>query len=213
MARNNFVLPFFKWMFRSDERRQLEKAVSEKINHISRTSKETLHLLEKKIRTYTDLLKTNRLKDENIARKLDYGLIRYLAVILGLPLFIVGYIANLIPYVVPRLICNTQIKDLRFYSSVYIGIGTILYLIYFPVTLILMGVFAGWTGFFLGLLIPLLGYLVLFYQEVFKERYHTLRFSITKLKNRALIKELHSLREDIFKDLENIQILIPSNQT
>ncbi len=213
MARNNFVLPFFKWMFRSDERRLLEKAVSEKINHISRTSKETLHLLEKKIRTYTDLLKTNRLKDENIARKLDYGLIRYLAVILGLPLFIVGYIANLIPYVVPRLICNTQIKDLRFYSSVYIGIGTILYLIYFPVTLILMGVFAGWTGFFLGLLIPLLGYLVLFYQEVFKERYHTLRFSITKLKNRALIKELHSLREDIFKDLENIKILIPSDQT
>ena len=206
MGRNNLVLPFFKWMFDSDERRQLEKTISEKINYLSNTSKENLDLMSGKIKTYTDLLKINHLKDENIARKLDRGSIRYLAVILGFPLFLAGYIANLLPYLIPPIICNSLIKDPRFYSSVYIGIGTILYLIYFPVVLILLGIFIGWPGFLLGLLVPVLGYLVLFYQEVFAERFSTLRFWLKKIKNPALISEIVSLRKEIFGDLEMIKI-------
>jgi hypothetical protein len=210
MGRNNFVLPFFKWMFDSDERRQLEKTISEKINYLSGTSKESLDLLESKIRTYTDLLKKNRLNDQNIARKLDFGFIRYLSVILGLPLFIAGYIANLIPYVVPGMICNSQIKDPRFYSSVYIGIATILYLIYFPIVLILMGIFGGWPGFFLGLLVPLTGYLVLYYKEVVAERFNTFHYWLRKIRNPSLIAELVSLRKEIFDNLDKIRPEYPS---
>jgi len=206
MGRNSFVLPFFRWMFDSDERRQLEKRISEKINYLSKTSKEALDSLKAKVKAYTDRLEKNQLKDENIARKLDWGFIRYLSVIFGLPIFIVGYIANLIPYIVPRIICNTQIKDPRFYSSVYIGIGTVLYLIYFPVVLIFLRIFAGWTGLLLGLLVPLMGYLVLFYQEVVAERYHTFRFWLKKIKNPSIISELVTLRKDIINDLEMIVI-------
>lgn len=206
MGRNSFVLPFFRWMFDSDERRQLEKRISEKINYLSKTSKEALDSLKAKVKAYTDRLEKNQLKDENIARKLDWGFIRYLSVIFGLPIFIVGYIANLIPYIVPRIICNTQIKDPRFYSSVYIGIGTVLYLIYFPVVLIFLGIFAGWTGLLLGLLVPLMGYLVLFYQEVVAERYQTFRFWLKKIKNPSIISELVTLRKDIINDLEMIVI-------
>jgi len=206
MGRNSFVLPFFRWMFDSDERRQLEKRISEKINYLSKTSKEALDSLKAKVKAYTGRLEKNQLKDENIARKLDWGFIRYLSVILGLPIFIAGYIANLIPYIVPRIICNTQIKDPRFYSSVYIGIGTVLYLIYFPVVLIFLGIFAGWTGLLLGLLVPLMGYLVLFYQEVVAERYQTFRFWLKKIKNPSIISELVTLRKDIINDLEMIVI-------
>jgi 1-acyl-sn-glycerol-3-phosphate acyltransferase len=206
MGRNSFVLPFFRWMFDSDERRQLEKRISEKINYLSKTSKEALDSLKAKVKAYTDRLEKNQLKDENIARKLDWGFIRYLSVIFGLPIFIVGYIANLIPYIVPRIICNTQIKDPRFYSSVYIGIGTVLYLIYFPVVLIFLRIFTGWTGLLLGLLVPLMGYLVLFYQEVVAERYHTFRFWLKKIKNPSIISELVTLRKDIINDLEMIVI-------
>lgn len=211
MSRNSFVLPFFRWMFDSDERRQLEKTISEKINYISRTSKETLASLEGKIKTYDNLLKKHHLRDENFARKLDLGIIRYLALILGFPFFIAGYIANLIPYIVPRVICNSMIKDPRFYSSVYIGIGTVLYLIYFPVVLILAGILAGWPGFLLGFLVPLLGYLVLFYQEVAVERFRTLRFNIRKLLSPSLITELRTLRKEIISDLEKIRPDKPSD--
>jgi 1-acyl-sn-glycerol-3-phosphate acyltransferase len=206
MGRNNFVLPFFRWIFDSDERRLLEKGISDKINYLSKSSKEAMDLLIGKVKTYTDLLNKNHLKDENVARKLDWGLVRYLFVILGLPFFIAGYIVNLIPYLVPRIICNTQIKDLRFYSSVYIGVGTVLYLIYFPVVLILLGILAGWIGLLLGLLVPLMGYLVLFYQEVVIERFHTFRFWINRIKDPELAAELARQRSVIFNLLNGITL-------
>ena len=205
IGRNNLVLSFFKWRFDNDERRQLEKNITDKINLLSKTSEPALNSLKNKVELYSDHLKKNRIKDENIARKLDWGFIRYLSVFLGFPVFLAGYIANLIPYTIPSLVCNTFIKDLRFYSSVYIGLSTVLYLIYFPVILILAGLFAGWTGVVLGCLVPLLGYLVLFYREIVTERFHTFRYWLKKMKNPSLISDLVSLRKEIFDDLDKVE--------
>jgi glycerol-3-phosphate O-acyltransferase/dihydroxyacetone phosphate acyltransferase len=206
MGRNNFTLPFFRWMFDSDERRLLEKNISDKINYLSETSNKDLELLKAKVKTYSDSLEKNKLKDENFARKLDWGFLRYFSIIIGLPIFLAGYAANLIPYVVPPLICKILIKDLRFYSSIYIGIGTVLYLIYFPVVLILAAIFAGWTGLFLGLLIPLLGYLVLFYTEVVSERFFTFRYWLKSIINPALVSELSAIRNEITNDFNKVTI-------
>jgi glycerol-3-phosphate O-acyltransferase/dihydroxyacetone phosphate acyltransferase len=205
MGRNNIIFPFFKWRFDNDERRQLEKNITDKINLLSKTSGTDLKSLKDKTTAYFSLLEKNKIMDENIARKLDLGFVRYLSVILGFPFFLAGYITNLIPFIVPRLICNTLIRDLRFYSSVYIGLGTVLYLIYFPVILILAGIFSGWTGILSGFLVPLLGYLVIFYQEIVTERFHTFRYWLKNIKNPILIAELRKLRNDIFADIEKIK--------
>ena len=206
MERHNMILPFFRWRFDTDDRRQAEKRVSEKINQLSRTSPADLESLSKKVENYVNLLAKTRLRDENVARKLDWGLLRYFALIAGLPLFVAGLISNLIPFVIPKFICDKFIKDPRFYSSVYISSGTVLYLIYFPVILILAAIFAGWTGFLLVLLVPLAGYFVLFYQEIFWERMRTLRFNMKKTSNPDLIKSLTSQRKEILGELDKIKI-------
>jgi 1-acyl-sn-glycerol-3-phosphate acyltransferase len=211
MGRNNHIHPFFMWRFDNDERRLLEKRITDKINFLSKSSETELLNLKQKTEKYTDILKKNKIKDENIARKLDWGFIRYLSAILGFPFFIAGYLANLIPYTVPRIVCNTMIKDLRFYSSVYIGFSTVLYLIYFPIILILAGIFAGWIGVILGFLVPILGYLVLFYQEVVYERFHTFRYWYKKMRNPAIISQLTSLRKDIMDTLASVNIEKNSN--
>jgi len=206
MERHNIVLPFFRWRFDTDDRMQAEKKVAEKINQMSRTSPSDLSALSQKVETYTNLLAKNRLRDENVARKLDWGFLRYFAVIAGLPLFIAGYISNLIPFLIPKFICNRFIKDLRFYSSVYVSSGTVLYLIYFPFLLILATIFAGLPGFLIALMIPPAGYFVLFYQEIFRERMQTLRFTITKIFNPALISELTRQRQSILGELNKIKV-------
>jgi 1-acyl-sn-glycerol-3-phosphate acyltransferase len=206
IGRNNFILPFFRWRFDSDDRRQLEKNITDKINFLSDTSKPALESLRNKVDKYYDLLEKNNIKDENIARKLDYGFIRYLSVMLGFPFFIAGYIANLIPYIIPKLICDNLIKDLRFYSSVYIGIGTVLYLIYFPLILILGGILGGWIGVMAGLLVPLMGYLVLFYKDITQERFHTFMYWVKKKMNPKLTSDLVSLRLEISNDLEKVDL-------
>jgi hypothetical protein len=206
MERHNMVLPFFKWRFDTDDRRQAEKRVSEKVNKLSKTSQADLESLSNKVENYVNLLAKNRLRDENVARKLDWGLLRYFAVLAGFPIFIAGFISNLIPFIIPKIICDKLIKDLRFYSSVFIGSFTVLYLIYFAVLLILAAIFAGWTGLLLALFVPLSGYFVLFYQEIFWERMRTLRFSLKKASNPDLIKSLMSQRRDILGELDKIKI-------
>lgn len=206
MKRNDFVLPFFRWMFESDDRRQMEKLVCDKINFLGKSSDGKLDSLKEKTRKYTDLLKNNSLKDGNISRKLDYGFLRYLSVLFGWPVYLAGIISNLIPYVVPPLICNSLIKDKRFYSSVYIGIGTTLYLIYFTVVLILAIKFLGWWGLPAAFLVPLTGYLALYYKEILAERFHTFRYWLRKKSNPGLIRELTAIRSEIMKEVDEVKI-------
>jgi len=206
IGRNNMILPLFRWRFNTDDRRIMEKRVADKINYLSKTSPEQLESLNAKVRTYIDKLKAAGLRDENFARKLDWGLLRYFAIIAGFPVFLAGYISNLIPFLVPKSICDRLIKDLRFYSSVYVSSGTVLYLIYFPLILILAAVFAGWTGFLLGLLVPVAGYLVLFYQEIFRERFYTLRFRIKSITDKKLVGDLKNQRIQIQDFLDKIKI-------
>lgn len=204
MERHNMILPFFQWRFDTDDRRQAEKIVAEKINQLGRNSKSDLEALAKKVETYINFLAKNRIRDENVARKLDWGFLRYFTIIAGLPVFIAGYLSNLFPFLIPKFICDKFIKDLRFYSSVYVSSGTVLYLIYFPVLLILATIFGGLTGFLLAFLVPLTGYFVLFYQEIFWERMRTLRFSIKEIINPALIKELKFQRQSIMGELGKV---------
>lgn len=206
MARHNMVLPFFQWRFNTDDRLILEKKVADKINHLSENSAENARLLNEKVTEYIRQLKAGNLKDENFARKLNWGILRYFALIAGFPIFLAGYITNLIPFIVPKFICDKLIKDPRFYSSVYISSGTVLYLIYFPILMILAAIFAGWTGFLLSLLVPLLGYIVLFYQEIFWERFYTLRYDIKSVTNRSLVNSLKTMRQEIRNILDNISI-------
>jgi 1-acyl-sn-glycerol-3-phosphate acyltransferase len=206
MERHNMALPFFRWRFDTDDRRQAEKRVGEKINQISRTSQTDLESLSGKVENYVNLLAKNSLRDENVARKLNWGLLRYLAVIAGFPIFVAGFIANLIPFFVPKIICDRFIKDLRFYSSVFVGSFTVLYLFYFPVLIILGAIFAGWTGFLLALLVPLTGYFVLYYQENFWERTGTLSFNLKRIFNPALIRELTSQRQTILVELDRVKV-------
>ena len=206
MGRNDMILPFFRWRFISDERRIMEKTLADKINYLSNELPGQLESLKGKVHSYTERLKSSNLKDENIARKLNWGWLRYIAVIAGLPVFIAGYISNLLPFLVPKLLSDGLIKDLRFYSSVYVSSGTALYLIYFPVVLILATVFFGWIGLLAGLLVPVLGYLALYYQEIFRERLNTLKYTVKSLTGKPAITELKNRREEIQNILNNIKI-------
>jgi 1-acyl-sn-glycerol-3-phosphate acyltransferase len=206
MERHNMVLPFLQWRFDTDDRRLLEKTLADKINYITKTSKEDLEALNRKVKVYTETLSSAHLSDENFARTLDWGFLRYFAVIAGAPIFLAGFIANLIPFIVPKYVCDKLIKDRRHFSSVYVSSGTVLYLIYFPLVVILATIFAGWIGFLLALFVPLAGYLVLYYLEIFRERLHTLMFRIKTVTRRNLVADLASQRREIQDILDKIKI-------
>jgi hypothetical protein len=206
MGRHNMILPFFQWRFDTDDRRLMEKGVADRINSMAKASPDKLALLNKKVKDYTDRLGSARLSDENFARRLNYGWLRYFAVVAGAPIFLAGYIANLLPFIVPKYVCDKLIHDPRHYSSVYVSSGTVLYLIYFPVVLILATIFLGWTGLLLSLLVPVLGYLVLYYQEIFRERMESLRHFIKSVTDKNLVRSLSSERREIWDMLDEVRL-------
>lgn len=206
MERNNIIHPFFRWMFRTDDRRKAEKGVADRINLISKTNGQERDLLETKVKDYTSLLSESGLKDENIARKLDWGWLRYFAVIAGLPFFIAGYTANIIPFLVPAALTRKFIKDSRFTTGFYVATGTVLYLLWFILALVLAVVFAGWAGILIALAVPLTGYIALYYREILYERFNRLKFSIKSLTDRPLIKDLKNRRAEIRQILESIKV-------
>ena len=208
MGRNNMVLPFFRWKFNTDDRRLVEKSIADRINYLAKTSPEELESMKEKVKEYVSRLSESGLRDENVARKLNLGWLRYLSVIAGLPVFIAGYLVNLIPYIVPKALTKKFIRDSRFTSLFYISTGTVLYLLYFLLIMILSIVFFGWIGILIGLLVPVTGYLVLLYQEVFRERLNTFRYSIKSLRNKPFIQELKLKRKEIQDTLDRIVVSV-----
>lgn len=205
MGRHNLVLPFFRWRFDTDDRRIMEKTIADKLNHLAKTSPPEVKSLKEKVRVYNQKIAASGISDDNLARKLDLGILRYFAVIAGFPLFLAGYLSNLIPFIIPKFVCDKLIRDPRFYSSVYVSSGTVLYLFYFPLLFILAAVFWGWTGVFLALLIPLAGYLALFYMEIFRERFNTFKFNIRSVTSRGIINDLKASRKEIMDILDNVK--------
>jgi acyl-CoA thioesterase FadM len=57
------------------------------------------------------------------------------------------------------------------------------------------------------LLVPLAGYLVLFYQEIFLERLFTLRYNFKSLTNKSLVTDLKIRRQEIQKVLNEIKTI------
>ena len=56
IERNNLILPLFQWRFDTDERRMMEKVVSEKVNYLAKTSGEKLDSLKRKSNTTMNFL-------------------------------------------------------------------------------------------------------------------------------------------------------------
>ncbi len=198
MVRNGIVHPFFKWFFTEDDRRVSEKEACDKLNNLTRTSPGDLAVLRQKVDGYFDKLKKGVLSDKNFAARLNMGFLRYLAVLIWFPFYIAGLVLNILPFTVPRILVGSLIKNPVFYSSTYVAVGTVLYLIYFPVVVILGVVFLGWWGLLLLPALPVLGYASLLYQELFTERFWTFMYQVRKLFNRKLVEELKEQRKEIF---------------
>jgi len=176
IKRNDMTFPFFGWRFADDRRLRMEKEVADRINSLSKDDPERHQMLKKEVDEYKALLSSRGLNDESVSGAPRRGWLRYITLFAGLPFMLAGYLLNLIPFIVPRLLSDTLIKDKRFYSSVYISAGTVLYLIYLPLLIVIGSVFAGWAGAVAALAVPLLGYWVLFYREIALERYYSLRY-------------------------------------
>lgn len=82
---------------------------------------------------------------------------------IGLPLFLVGYLPNIIPLWLALKITEAKVKHIEFYSSVLMVTGMVLYLLYLLGLTIFAFCYSFNAGVFVFFLVPVLGYGALLY--------------------------------------------------
>ena len=160
--------------------------------------------LAEKVEKYTRGLKDLNIRDW-VVRDKGIGamksLVRHLGLILTFPIFLYGYLTNILPYWLPvRMVRN--IKDRQFHSSVKAGLGIlVLFPIWYFIMTLLVLIFTGpwWIGLvFLATLFPM-GKFALRWYFYWKKTHRGSWFARRLRRGDAVVEEMVKLREEIIE--------------
>jgi 1-acyl-sn-glycerol-3-phosphate acyltransferase len=159
--RNNQPEKSWRWKNPSAERLELEKKTCEMITALKK--KPDFPAVLQAVNTYFEALTKCQLQDKDFTQKPTIVL-QSLSVIIGFPLFLIGYILNFPPFYLAQWITTQKVYVVEFVDSVRLALGFILGLLYDSILLAILLTLNGLFGIFYWLIILLLGYGVLFYQ-------------------------------------------------
>lgn len=116
----------------------ITKHLTDIINSLDETEPEKIVLLRQETKNYFGLLKKNKVRDW-IINPLNSHLItrknlifRYVLLVLGLPLHLIGCLAAYLPYKLTERITKKVVKrNKEFYASIILGVGSFIFLFNF----------------------------------------------------------------------------------
>lgn len=186
--------------------------VAEVINKAEVAHPEKVAELTSKTTQYTNQLKQLGIKDWliNPAKQgiINYALLilRVLVIIITFPVYVRGLIGSYLPYKLTGLITNKKVKVVEFKASFDIGIGAILFLIYYLLQFFVVKAIA--PNFWWALLFVLnsvLSSLVCLYLSPFRKKTRGIyRFLKLKSSQPKLCEELSAERRTIISSFEQL---------
>ncbi len=177
---------------------EASKYFAEVINCIAEKNELLLKELKDIAVDYNRRVKGNELRDhllraDNI-NKMNFG--RFFAdffiLWLGFPIYAFGFILNVPPFLLAKKYADKNVKNIEFYASVHSNLGMIIWLLYYPIQLLIVAlVFKSWIllGIY-SVLVPLLGFYSLYYFSVMKKIIGRLKLLKMVRKDREIIEGL-----------------------
>jgi 1-acyl-sn-glycerol-3-phosphate acyltransferase len=163
--------PLFPVVGTSDKQLDAEKSLGEQLNGMATEDKSKLwqktaalqENIEKQALRAEDLL-GERLQNANT----PFGT---LLLLLFAPLFALGALLNMVPYILAKKISKQRVKKAEYFASVFIGVGLVSYLLYMLLIFLAVGFTLGWLYAFGCLVaVPFLGYCAILFKEFFTKR-------------------------------------------
>ena len=170
---------------------------------------EEIALLNQHMTEYQNLLKQYNFRDW-VIKKGKFSLALLLAdafmLIIGLPVFVIGFVTNILPYQMPVQIAMSKIKDTQFHSTFKFVLAMIffplMYLLWMIPGFILME--SGWARLAFFLSLPLTGMAAWFYYIHFKKTRSRFRLFRMSLAGNPAIKKMTGLRTTIIERMDPI---------
>ncbi len=178
---------------------QIENKISSHINQLFSDSKEQYKELKEKAQVYFDLLGKYRITDREVACDKTSYYLKALLLVVVLPIFSLGYLANVLPVYLGRKVADKVVKTREFYGSVYVGANWLFVQLYYLVLFILGGVFAGLMGLLLVLSIAVIGFWSVLLRDQYLLFFERFRFNKFKSKHTADYKQAKLYRDELSK--------------
>ncbi len=185
---------------------QVDKETVRRVDKLKDENSEKFEKLLIDINNYKEGLKKFRLKDWVLEKKdsVNNFFLSGLLLLIGLPVFIYGFINNIIPYFLPTFITK-KLKDRQFESSIFFGAGIFTYPIFYVLqSLIVWFISKSWliTGsYFISL--PITGLFAFLYSRFYVKTSAKYRFN--KNKEKEEMKNLLKLRGKIINELKKVK--------
>lgn len=191
------------------EQYKASQEMAEMINHLDAFHPEHVAALRVKASSYIKKLKAHRLRDhlldENNIQKMNFGsfLLESLIIYLGFPIYGLALLLNHPPYFMARRYCDSNIKNVEFYASVYGNMAMLMWLVYYAIQLIVTGlVFRSWEVLgIVAVLVPILGYFALWFYPIKQKIFGRWRLLSLVRKDQQAVANLISERRSFLQEL------------
>ncbi|MFA5327070.1 MAG: 1-acyl-sn-glycerol-3-phosphate acyltransferase [Prolixibacteraceae bacterium] len=196
------------YFFSKNKPLQLYYAEKGLIEHLEETESkypEPFAKIETKYREYFSSLKRKRVNEEQLRqaknarwKKLP---MQFMAVLLSFPLFILGFIFNVVPFLIPQLVFRRMVKDIAFLSTFHFVSGLIIFpLFYFAESYLVYVLTGSSTIALIGfILMPFTGKYAYQLFEFYRNFVHQLSYLLSFGDKRKRIDELLNLRNELIE--------------
>ncbi len=143
---------------------EMEMGVAAAVNRMPEKEREALR---QQVSAYFGLLAAHGIDDEALAGRDFATVLNGIALILGFPLFLAGYLWNYLPARLARYISDTRVRTLEFKAPVRWAAGLGAFLAYFLAWVLPAAFFKAWALLPIAVALLLSGYLALYYMELY----------------------------------------------
>lgn len=187
------------------QQHQASREIAEMVNKLSVTHPELILLLRLQTGNYIQKLDTHQLRDHLLdPKRIDkmnaFSFMKDIAgIYLGMPFYVLGLLFNFPPYYFAKRFSDKRIKNVEFYASVYSNLAMLIWLVYYGIQLIIVGLVSrSWPMLIVyAITVPLLG--------LFAIRFGTF---LTKMRGRARLLRMVRKQRDVAAELINERKLI-----
>ncbi|MCI5055133.1 MAG: 1-acyl-sn-glycerol-3-phosphate acyltransferase [Flavobacteriales bacterium] len=202
IIRNELPNHRFKWMNTDEERFKIERDAAVQIHNLSTENTGVFGELSETIEAYISLLKKNRISDYGLSSgKLNVNITGF-GLLLGLPLFVIGYLLSIVPRIMgDRIAKKTTRKAVEFYSAVNISIRMIIFALV-HISILIMSLMFDWRIALFNLFaIPAISYFAIHYEIALKYWLRARRVKSIQKRDPELFQKLVTLRSRIMSIL------------
>lgn len=182
------------------------------INRAEKVSPEKVRTLHDKTKHYTSELKKYNIKDWliNPAKQgyVNYNvfILRLLLILITLPIYIRGLLASYLPYRLSYLIMKKKVRVVEFRASFNMGIGAVLFLLYYTLQFFVGKALApnAWWGLLVLFISVLTSMFCLWISPFRKKTWGILRVLKLKSSQPQVIQDLSNQRKEIIRMFEEL---------